>query len=86
MSRLIHMRIRLRAPRLLRQFLNYKTLLPLSAIEILGGTIYYIIGKGTVYIPLLMDNGSIYTVATEAFYILKLPYKFLLKLVFKKCK
>jgi hypothetical protein len=51
-----------------------------------GGTIHYIIGKGTVYIPLLIDDGSTCTVATEAFYILKLPYKLLLELAFKKCK
>ena len=51
-----------------------------------GGTIYYTIGKGTVYIPLLIDNSSICTVATEAFYIPKLPYKLFLELAFKKHK
>ena len=52
----------------------------------LGGTIHYIISKGTVYIPLLMDNGSTYTVAIKAFYVPKLPYKLLLELAFKKYK
>ena len=52
----------------------------------LGGTIYYIIGKGTVYIPLLIDDGSIYTVATKAFFVSKSPYKLILELAFKKRK
>ena len=52
----------------------------------LGGIIYYVTGKGMVYIPLLIDNGSTYTVATEAFFVTKLPYKLLLELALKKCK
>jgi hypothetical protein len=52
----------------------------------LGGTIYYTTGKGTVYIPLLMDNSSTYMVATEAFFATKLPYKLLLELALKKRK
>ena len=39
-----------------------------------------------VHIPLLIDNGSTYTVATEAFFITKSPYKLLLELALKKCK
>ena len=31
------------------------------------------IGKGTVHIPLLMDDGNTYIVATKAFYAPKLP-------------
>jgi hypothetical protein len=68
------------------EFLNYKTLLPPSAIGMSGGTIHYAIGKGTVHIPLLMDDGSTCTVATEAFYAPKLPYKLLLESVFEKRK
>ena len=49
-----------------------------------GGTIYYTISKGTVYILLLIDNGSTYTIATEAFYTPKSPYKLLLESAFKK--
>ena len=52
----------------------------------LGGTIYYTIGKRMVHIPLLMDDGSTCTVATKAFYIPKLPYKPLLESVFKTRK
>ena len=52
----------------------------------LGGTIYYIIGKGTVHIPLLMDNSSICIVATKAFFAFKLLYKLLLELALKKYK
>jgi hypothetical protein len=33
-----------------------------------------------------MDNGNTYIVATEAYYILKLLYKLILELAFKKCK
>ena len=68
------------------QFLNYKTLLIPIAIRILGETIYYIAGKGTVYIPLLIDDSSTYTVATKAFFIPELPYKLLLELALKKRK
>jgi len=39
-----------------------------------------------VYIPLLIDNNSTYTVATKAFFTSKLPYKLLLKLALKKYK
>ena len=53
-------------------------------IGILKRTIYYIINKGTVYIPLLIDNGSTYIVVIKAFYMPKLPYKLLLELAFKK--
>ena len=52
----------------------------------LGGTIYYIISKGTVYIPLLIDDSSTYIVATKAFFVSKLPYKLILELAFKKRK
>ena len=52
----------------------------------LGGTVYYTIGKGIVYIPLLMDNSSTCTVATKAFFASKLPYKLLLELALKKYK
>jgi hypothetical protein len=52
----------------------------------LGGTIYYAIGKGIVYIPLLIDNSSTCTVATKAFFVSKLPYKLLLELALKKRK
>ena len=55
-------------------------------IGTLGGIIYYITGKGTVHIPLLMDNGSTCTVATKAFFVTKLPYKLLLELALKKRK
>ena len=50
----------------------------------LRGTIYYIISKRTVYIPLLIDDSSTYIVATKAFYVPKLPYKLLLELAFEK--
>ena len=39
-----------------------------------------------MYIPLLIDNGSTYTVATKAFFASKLPYKLILELAFKKRK
>ena len=39
-----------------------------------------------MYIPLLIDDGSTYTVATKAFFATKLPYKLLLELVLKKRK
>ena len=39
-----------------------------------------------VHIPLLIDNGSAYMVATKAFFITKLPYKLLLELTLKKRK
>ena len=51
-----------------------------------GGTIYYIIGKGIVYIPLLIDNSSTCIVAIEAFFTSKLPYKLLLESALKKYK
>ena len=66
--------------------MNYKTLLTPMAIGTLGGIIHYATGKGTVYIPLLMDNGSTYTVATKAFFATKSPYKLLLELALKKRK
>ena len=56
------------------------------AIGTLGGIIYYITSKGIVYIPLLIDDGSTYTVATKAFFATKLPYKLLLELALKKRK
>ena len=56
------------------------------AIKILGGTIYYVTGKGMVYIPLLMDDSSICIVITEAFFATKLPYKLLLESALKKYK
>ena len=56
------------------------------AIGTLGGTIYYTTSKGTVYIPLLIDNSSTYMVATKAFFITKSPYKLLLELALKKRK
>ena len=52
----------------------------------LGGTTYYINGKGIVNIPLLIDDGSTYIVATKAFFIPELPYKLLLELALKKRK
>ena len=52
----------------------------------LGGTIYYIISKKMVYIPLLIDNSSTYIITIEAFYTPKLPYKLLLESAFKKYK
>ena len=52
----------------------------------LRGTIYYITGKGMVYIPLLINNSNTCIVATEAFFISKLPYKLILELALKKCK
>ena len=52
----------------------------------LGGTIHYAVGKGTVYIPLLMDNSNTCMVAAEAYYASKLPYKLLLESAFKKRK
>jgi hypothetical protein len=55
-------------------------------IGILGGTIHYIISKGMVYIPLLIDNSSTCTVATKAFYVFKSLYKLLLELAFEKHK
>jgi len=42
----------------------------------LKGTIHYVISKGTVYIPLLIDNGNTYMVATKAFYVPNLPKSF----------
>ena len=39
-----------------------------------------------IYIPLLIDNGNTYTVATEAYYIPKSPYKLLLESALKKRK
>jgi len=39
-----------------------------------------------VHIPLLIDNGSTYTVATKAFFASKLPYKLLSELALKKRK
>ena len=69
-----------------RTLSNELLLLIPTAIEILGGTIYYIIGKGIVYIPLLMDDSSTYIVATKAFFISKSPYKLILELAFKKRK
>ena len=56
------------------------------AIGISGGTIYYTTGKGIVHIPLLMDDGSTYTVATKAFFATKSPYKLLLESALKKRK
>ena len=56
------------------------------AIGTLGGIIYYATSKGTVHIPLLIDNSSTYTVATKAFFTTKLPYKLLLELALKKRK
>jgi len=55
-------------------------------IVILGGIIYYAIGKGTVHISLLMDDGNTCTVATEAYYAPKSPYKLLLELSLEKRK
>ena len=52
----------------------------------LRGIIYYMTGKGMVYIPLLMDDGNIYTVATKAFFAFKSLYKLILELAFKKRK
>jgi hypothetical protein len=68
------------------QFIKYKTLLPPYEIGTLGGTIHYIIGRGTVHIPLLIDNGSTCTVATEAYYAPKSPYKLLSELALEKYK
>ena len=39
-----------------------------------------------MYIPLLIDDDSTYTVATKAFFTSKSPYKLLLKLALKKYK
>ena len=39
-----------------------------------------------MYIPLLIDDGSTYTVATKAFFTSKSPYKLILELAFKKRK
>ena len=50
------------------------------------GTIHYAIGKGTVHIPLLIDDGSTCTVATKAFFASKSPYKLLLESALKKRK
>ena len=44
------------------------------------------IGKGTIYIPLLIDDSNTYIVAIEAFYIPKSPYKLLLESALKKHK
>ena len=52
----------------------------------LGGTSHYIIRKGTVHIPLLMDDGNTYIVATKAYYVPNLPQKLLLELALKKRK
>ena len=56
----------------------------LTTIGILGGTTHYAIGKGMVYIPLLIDNSSTCIVATKAFFTPKVPYKLLLELALKK--
>jgi hypothetical protein len=56
------------------------------AIGTLGGTIHYATGKGTVHIPLLMDDGSTCTVATEAFFATKLPHKLLSESALEKRK
>jgi hypothetical protein len=55
-------------------------------IGMLGGTIYYATGQGMVYIPLLIDDSSTYTVATKAFFVTKSPYKLLLELALKRRK
>ena len=55
-------------------------------IEILKGTIHYIISKGTVYIPLLINDGSTYIIAIKVFYTPKSPYRLLLESAFKKHK
>lgn len=52
----------------------------------LGGTVYYTISRGIVYIPLLIDDGNTYTVATKAYYIPKLPYKLISESALKKYK
>jgi hypothetical protein len=52
----------------------------------LRGTVHYIIGREIVHIPLLMDDGNTYTVATEAYYTPKSPYKLILELALIKCK
>ena len=68
------------------QFINYKTLSLLYKIGMSGGTIHYTIGKGTVHIPLLMDDGNTCTVATKAYYAPKSPYKLLSESALKKRK
>ena len=44
------------------------------------------IRKGTIYIPLLIDDGSTCTVATKAYYTPKSPYKLLSESALKKRK
>jgi len=39
-----------------------------------------------VYIPILIDNGNIYTVAIKVYYAPKSPYKLLLESALKKRK
>jgi hypothetical protein len=68
------------------QFIEYKTLLPPYEIGTSGGTIHYAIGKGTVHIPLLMDDGNTCTVAAEAYYAPKSPYKLLSESALEKRK
>lgn len=60
-----------------RDFIEYKTLSPPTVIGTSGGTVHYAIGKGTVHIPILMDDGNACTIATEAYYAPKSPYKLL---------
>jgi len=52
----------------------------------LKGTIHYTTGKGTVHIPLLMDDSNTCTVTTEAFFVSKLPYKLISESALKKYK
>lgn len=59
------------------EFIKYETLSPPYVIATSGGTIHYAIGKGTVHIPILMDDGNTCTVATEAYYAPKSPHKLL---------
>ena len=60
--------------------------MPPYEIGTLGGTIHYAIGTGTIYIPLLMDDGNTCIVATEAYYAPKSPYKLLSESSLKKRK
>jgi hypothetical protein len=68
------------------EFIEYKTLSPPHPIGTSGGTVHYAIGKGTVHIPLLMDDGSTCTVATEAFFASKSPHKLLSESALEKRK
>jgi hypothetical protein len=61
-------------------------MLPNAAKMLVNFFLTYAISKGTVYIPLLIDDGNTYTVVAKAYYTPKSPYKLLLESALKKRK